>query len=208
MQQYYVDKIEEQLKKKLPGKASQNKMASSIRIQHEIEMLKIKVPKHSSILLLLYPNDNNLFTVLIQRNAYEGVHSNQVSFPGGQKEKNDTNYLTTALREAEEEIGIDASKIKILGELTDLYVPPSNFIIHPFVGYCEKTPIFTPQKNEVKEILKVPIADLQNRKNIKNKIMEWEIGGFYETKYYDICNKVVWGATAMIISEFMDVIKK
>ncbi|MFB6306378.1 MAG: CoA pyrophosphatase, partial [Flavobacteriales bacterium] len=109
-----------------------------------------KDAKTSAVLLLLFPTENHsLETVFIQRPEYDGVHSGQISFPGGGREIHDKNLKETSLRETREEIGVLDNEVSIIGNLSDLYIPPSNYLVTPFVGYTDKAPNFNPDSNEV-----------------------------------------------------------
>ena len=116
------------------------------------------------MLLLLYPNANDKVSfVLTRRKVYNGVHSGQISFPGGKPEKSDDNLWATALRETHEEIGVSLDQIKHLRSLTEIYVPPSNFLIIPYVGYSEKSCVFKPDPSEVDEILEISMQYLKSK---------------------------------------------
>ena len=172
---------------------------------HEIELdFKNKNPKIASTLLLIYPKDGETFFCLIERQEYEGTHSNQISFPGGKNESGES-MKETALRETMEEIGVDPVSINIIGELSQVFVPPSNFLIHPFVGYCDFTPVFKPDKREVKKIIEVNIKALFKKDVIKVKKMSFKKSSGnvnFEVPYLDLNNKIVWGATSVILNEF------
>lgn len=201
-----IDKLEARLKRKLPGIDAQLNMASDVRYRFIMEDNKDRKPRQSSVLILLYPHNNNINVVLIQRPEYEGVHSGQISFPGGQKEESDKSKVETALREASEEIGIDINKVKIIGMLTDLYIPPSNYLVAPVIGFVEKRPEFIPQVLEVKGIIETPLEVFTNIENKKSKVMKLANGITFTTPYYDVHGHVVWGATAMIISELESIL--
>lgn len=202
-----IIQLKERLKLSLPGAEAQYKMAPSLRPIPAEDFIQKMNPVSSSVLILLFPVQDNLFSVLIQRNEYNGVHSNQVSFPGGKKEKNDKSIEETALREAWEETGINPEKVRILGQLSSLYVPPSNFIIYPVIGFSESKPEFKSQIEEVKEIIEFPIALISLKETKKIKPIETSIGPV-EAPYYDISGHTVWGATAMIISELEQILKE
>ena len=186
----------------LPGKQAHKELAP---YRDEIELdFKNKNPKIASTLLLIYPKDGETFFCLIERQEYEGTHSNQISFPGGKNESGES-MKETALRETKEEIGVNPISINIIGELSQVFVPPSNFLIHPFVGYCNFTPDFRANEREVKRIIEVNIDELFKKDVIKIKKMSFKKSSGnvnFEVPYLDINNKIVWGATSVILNEF------
>ena len=169
---------------------------------------KEKNPKIASTLLLLYPKDYEIFFCLIERQEYEGTHSNQISFPGGKNESGET-IKQTAIRETHEEVGVETLSVNIIGELTQVYIPPSNYLIHPFVGYCDFAPKFKPNSREVKNIIEVNIKELYKKEVIKRKKMTFKKNGNnvdYDVPYLDLNDKLVWGATSVILNEFRKLI--
>lgn len=202
----FINHLENQLKLDLPGSAAHLKMASRIRVEELMHSYDVSLAKPSSVLILLYQKENCIYTVLMKRQTYDGVHSGQVSFPGGKKENNDFDLKETALREAHEEVGINAGDVKIIGSLSDLYIPPSNFLVTPYIGIQNLVPHLTPEKSEVAEILEVNLADLF-REDVKG-VKEIKVrGSQIIAPYYSLNGHTVWGATAMILSELIDVIK-
>jgi 8-oxo-dGTP pyrophosphatase MutT (NUDIX family) len=156
-------------------------------------------PKLASVLVLLYPVGAALSFVLMRRTEYEGVHSGQISLPGGKREGDET-FEQTALRETFEEIGV-SDPVEILGALTTVYVPPSDFEIHPFVGYLPHRPIWSPDTEEVAEIVEAPLYLLLDPA-IKG-VEEWmRSGNPLTVPFYGIAQHKVWGATAVMLSEF------
>ena len=150
---HFIFSLKNRLKLPLPGEHAQLKMASKVRLDD----LKLDYDTSnaipSGILILLYPADDQIKTILILRQTYDGVHSGQVSFPGGRREKTDNSILETALRESQEEVNVEHEKVKLIGTLSEMYIPPSNFLVTPVVGYSEKRPDFIPDKNEVEKII-------------------------------------------------------
>jgi 8-oxo-dGTP pyrophosphatase MutT (NUDIX family) len=201
----FIDKLKTRLQQPLPGITAHSIMASETR-------LKLKMPspnektRESAVLILFYPSDNQVFIPLILRPQYDGVHGGQMAFPGGRAEKEDENLIRTALREAQEEIGVRVSDVNILGKLTKLFIPPSNFYVQPVVGYLTRKPEFYPDPREVDKVIEIGLEDLKNPKIIGRKILNVR-GTEVDTPFYDILNTTVWGATAMMISELLVVIE-
>ena len=197
-----INKIFQAFDLPLPGKQAHTELAP---YRNEIELdFKNKNPKIASTLLLIYPKDGETFFCLIERQEYEGTHSNQISFPGGKNESGES-MKETALRETMEEIGVDPISINIIGELSQVFVPPSNFLIHQFVGYCDFTPDFKANEREVKRIIEVNIDELFKKDVIKIKKMSFKKSSGnvnFEVPYLDLNNKIVWGATSVILNEF------
>lgn len=163
----------------------------------------------ASVLVLFYPVDNEPHIVLIKRESGVGAdkHRGQVAFPGGKLEPSDADLSMAALRESHEEIGVSPHEVRLLGALTPLYIPVSNFLVHPFVGVAEQRPNFFPDPSEVAYIIETPLAALQDKRNRKMK--EMTLGnGFVlpDVPYFDIQNETVWGATAMILSELLEMV--
>lgn len=160
-------------------------------------------PRLGGVLLLLYPHDGELYVVLTQRPDYPGVHSGQISFPGGRHEPPET-LQTTALRETHEEIGVPAAAITILGELTRVYILPSDFEVHPFVGYhAGGRPTFMPDPREVAAIIEAPLRRLLDPATRHEE--EWQLrGAAVAVPFFALDEHKVWGATAMMLSEFVE----
>jgi len=204
-----IEQLKQRLQQPLPGVTSHLKMAPVNRVQ-EFNNLSNIIPlaKNSAVLILLFPDNGKLKTVFIQRSVYDGVHSGQISFPGGKVETTDKDFEATALRETFEEIGVKPKAIEIIGQLTDCYISPSNFLVKVFAGYTLQKPIFIPDKKEVQSILEVDIDEFYDSNNIAEK-------EFYSTSRktavfapcYLVNGMEIWGATAMMLSELLDVLK-
>ncbi len=158
-------------------------------------------PRLAAVLVLLFPTEQHgLSTVLIQRNQYPGVHSGQIGLPGGQREENDGSFAVTALRETHEEIGVPYTEIELIGNLTSLYIPPSDFEVYPYVGYSAHHPVWKPDPSEVAGVIETPLATLFD--DTVKHVDEIEVRGItVRAPYYAIEGHRVWGATAIILSE-------
>lgn len=193
----------------LPAKVAHAKMAPSERIQF-LENLDIDTlnPKIAAVMMLLYPKNENTHLALILRNSYAGVHSAQIAFPGGKHEQSDVNYQQTALRETHEEIGIHPDKIEIIRAFTSLYIPPSNFKVFPFLGICKEEIEFILDPLEVADIIELSLKDFFAEELEITAEVNTSYAITIETPAYKIQNHIVWGATAMMLSELKDVLKK
>ena len=165
-------------------------------------------PKKSAVLMLLYPKNDNMHLVLIKRNVYKGTHSAQISFPGGKFEADDMVFENTALRETFEEVGVPANTVQIIRAFTQTYIPPSNFMVYPYLGFCQVTPIFIPDLREVGDIIELAIDDLLDEKLCVNKRLNTSYSIDIEVPCFEIAGHLVWGATAMILSELKETLKK
>ncbi len=195
--------------KELPlgGLFSQFKMAPELRKTYSLKDIEDKKPKESAVLALFYPDkDCNTNILLMLRASYNGVHSAQISFPGGKQEKNDNNLQFTALRETEEEIGVLINDITIIRKLTKTYIPPSNFWVTPFMGILHTTPVFK-TNHEVEKLIEIKLTDLLNDSSITSKNLTTSYMQNIDVPCFKLNNYTVWGATAMMLSEIKDLIK-
>lgn len=193
----------------LPGRDAQSEMGHGAR---KAWLKNYTIPSHAkraAILTLLYPKNDGLYVALMKRVINpKDRHSGQVSFPGGKVEESDLNLEHTALREAEEELGIPQTSVDVLGAMTEIYIPVSNFLVQPFIGFTNNIPDFQLQKSEVQHVVEVPLSILMDKANRKittltlpNKII------LKDVPYFDVNGNVVWGATAMMLSEFTAIIE-
>ncbi|MDB9960775.1 CoA pyrophosphatase [Oceanihabitans sp.] len=193
----------------LPAEPSQFKMSPPFRLELiKQQKDKIKGAKQSAVLALFYPDTNNeTKLVLILRKTYKGVHSAQVSLPGGKVEDDDESMVFTALRETQEEIGVPMQDIEILKALTQVYIPPSNFYVHPFIGYMKSKPKFVKEESEVEALIEVALTHFLDENNIITKTVSTSYKVNVEVPAFQLNGYVVWGATAMMLSEIKDLLK-
>ncbi len=199
-QQLTLDNIRAALKRPLPGLEAQIKLAPEIRVK-ELRTPQPVDAKPAGVLILLYAHQGQLHFPLIHRTSNgHDRHGDQVSLPGGSQEANES-IQATALREAQEEIGAAIDQITVVGTLSTIYIPPSNFLVTPTVGYVDHRPDFHCDPNEVAELIEVPLVTLFDPASIRRE--EWELRGLkVQVPFYQIGTHKVWGATAMILSEF------
>jgi 8-oxo-dGTP pyrophosphatase MutT (NUDIX family) len=204
----FVQGLEKAILKGLPGESAQLRMAPLHRKPLNFDSSTKGAPKDGAVLLLLYPVNSSIKTVLIKRADYDGHHSSQVAFPGGKKEEGDESLYIAALREAEEEIGINRNDIRLIGALSNLYIPVSNFNVHPFVAQTANPPMFKLNTREVSSIIELDLDELNNEAIKGKKKIKLSNGLLLETPCYTIEGNTVWGATAMIISELHAVMQQ
>ncbi|MFD2200804.1 NUDIX hydrolase [Shivajiella indica] len=191
------------LKEPLPGRQGQITMAPlPVDEQRFVENIRSD-HKKGAVLMLFYPDKNNhAFVPFIKRPTYPGVHSGQIAFPGGKMEEYDRDLSETALRETEEEIGVQASKVELIGKLSDLYIPPSNFMVSPYIGFTFEKPEFKPDPEEVLRIINCPMKLILDKSIRKKGMIRGSTGVSLNAPYFDIESEMVWGATAMMLGEF------
>lgn len=194
----------------LPAEASQFKMAPPYRKElMQSRKNDIKDAKQAGVLALFYPNTNNETTmVLILRKTYKGVHSAQVAFPGGKLEPDDVSLKEAAIRETFEEVGVPINAIEIIKTLSYVYIPPSNFYVQPFLGVTKQTPQFIKQDDEVEAIIEVPLKHLLDERVVRKKMVNTSYDVEVEVPAFKLNGHVVWGATAMMLSEIKDMLKQ
>jgi 8-oxo-dGTP pyrophosphatase MutT (NUDIX family) len=195
-----ISSLQTALQQPLPGLDAQMEMAPPQRGRPSLEWVMAQNPRRAAVLAFLYPIAAEAHVALIQRTSYPGVHSDQISFPGGQLEGGDQNLTEAALREAEEEVGLMRSKVQLLGPMSELYIPPSNFLVQPYLGFGSERPVFIPQPREVKEILEIPLRFFQDGNNLS--VTRFALKGQnFETPCYVYKERIIWGATAMMLRE-------
>ncbi len=203
----FIDLLKQELQKPLPGTEVQWQMASSDRMIRNFPRSPGNDARIAAVLILLYPYEESIYTVFMQRHNYEGVHGGQISFPGGKKEAGDKDITDTALREAYEETGVDPKTVAVIGTLTPLYIPVSNMLVTPVVGWTEKKPDFIEQHEEVVFLFDADIERFLDPSIKKTKPMVIR-GESIDIKYYDYDGNVIWGATAMMLHELLTIIRE
>jgi len=203
----FINKLKIAIKKGLPGTKVQWMMAGSDRLLKDFPKVPGPDAKVAGVLILLWPENGFVHTVFMQRPDYVGFHGGQISFPGGKQEPADENIIRTAVREAHEETGINTDFIEVAGLLTPLFIPVSNTIVTAVIGYSREIPSFRPDPQEVDHLI---IADLQkflDPRIIKTRLMELR-GESYDIRYFGYEAYAIWGATAMILNELIEIFRR
>ena len=197
--------LENALKEDLPGVKSHRKMLPSNR---EMPTSDINNPEviSSGVLVLIFPAGNELYTCLIKRQSNLRHHPGQIGFPGGKMEESDDNPRIAALRETSEEIGIQPDKILTIGALSPLYIQVSRFMIYPYVAWIPSKPQFLINREEVDKILLFPLLDYLNNRKTTPIILETATGPIQAPSIF-FKGETIWGATAMILTEFLDILE-
>jgi len=201
-----IQSLEKALKEPKPGLDAQLKMMPHPRpgnqLYSEVEDSCLK----AGVLILIYPRNDHLHLVFTRRTDRVDFHQAQISFPGGQQEQ-DESFKEAAVREAHEEVNISPDSIRILGELTPLYIPPSNYCVYPVVAFSNSRPDFRPSELEVEEVIEVPLDHLLNPENTRRETWNYK-GRDIEVPFYSFKKDKIWGATAMILAELIELLKR
>ena len=203
----FINRLSAEIKAGLPGWEAQRRMISG-RPKMDLEAIAKKNPRQSGVLIWLYPQGEEIYTRLILRTEYKGVHSGQIAFPGGTKEESDIDLWHTALREAREEVGLPSEEITRVGELSPVYILPSNFWVQPYIGMSEREypPII--DSAEVQKTIEFNIKQLLDPIIKEEKTIIRSDAVSIATPYYNIEGHTVWGATAMMLSELEELLRR
>jgi 8-oxo-dGTP pyrophosphatase MutT (NUDIX family) len=199
----FTEQLTQKLKSPLPGEAAHQTMQALSKMR--LTFKPNARTRKSAVLILFYPYKNEIFFPLILRPAYDGVHSGQVAFPGGRYEPSDENLTRTAMREAQEEIGLRLTDVRILGVLTELFIPASNFYVLPVVAAMPYRPDFYPDPREVEDIFEIKLEEISDVNIIGSSDIQVR-GEQVHAPHYMVQGYKIWGATAMMISELLSVL--
>jgi 8-oxo-dGTP pyrophosphatase MutT (NUDIX family) len=192
----------------LPGTEAQLQMAPLQRKENSNNYFLKNNSKQSAVTVLWFESESIPHLLLTQRTAQLKHHGNQISFPGGRKDDQDASLIDTALRELKEEVGVAASEVNLVGDLTSLYIPVSNYFVQPFLAVASERINFSINTSEVQAVIKLPIFDLIDDKRIAQESIKLGNGLLQKVPAFKIDNKIIWGATAMILSEVKAIVKR
>ena len=195
-------------KMELPGESFHFKMVPMERLPElKRKAEALRNARKAGVMVLFYPTEKletNL--ILILRKTYKGIHSAQVGFPGGKIEKTDLSIADAALRETEEEVGIPRNKISIIKKLTEIYIPPSNFFVNPFLGITTETPKFVPEEREVEALIEVNLDHFMDDSCVTTEILSTSYAKEWKVPAFNLNGHIVWGATAMMLNEVRELL--
>lgn len=206
--QTFVNRLQKRLAEPLPAYDAHSRMASSLNNLHNFSFKHTKPPRQSGVLAMLYFKDGEIYTALMKRAEDGYTHSGQISFPGGGMEPFDANLHHTALRETEEEFGVNRNLVTVIGNLSELYIPVSNNLVLPTIGSLSAPPVFVPNAAEVAQIIEVPISYLLDKTIVKRTTITVKNGIQIDAPYFDVFGHIVWGATAMMLSELLQIVEE
>ncbi len=201
----FLERLEKRLRGPLPGRNAQYRMAHAVRQDTPPPPADARL---AAVLALFYPKAREWHMVFIERSSSDqrDRHAGQISFPGGKYEDQDHDLSQTARRETEEEVGIRGGHIELLGQLTELYIPVSNFLVNPYVGYLDYAPTFRPQLSEVSDVIEVPFPHFFDARTLQTIDLQVAPGTTLRgVPYFNVHGRILWGATAMMMSELLAV---
>jgi 8-oxo-dGTP pyrophosphatase MutT (NUDIX family) len=203
----FLKQFKKELAHNLPGESAHQKMAPLNRPLSSYAIKEATNIRESAVAVILFRKNDEIHCVLTQRQEYEGNHSGQISFPGGKKDESDVHLEETARRECFEEIGIPRSIGLLIGQLTDVFIPVSGFKVSPFVYFHHELPELIRNTREVAEIIDFPLFDLKNEAVISQMEITLPNGNtLKKVPYFNLSDKQVWGATALILSEIKEIL--
>jgi len=200
--------LEKRLKERLPGEAAHVQMAPKSKTGNRLRFRHSDNPRLGAVMILFFKKNDQWYFPLIQRPKYEGVHSGQMALPGGRFEPSDPDLITTALRETHEEIGVEPKDVEVLGQLSEFFVAASNHKVLPVVGFCDQEPKFVPDPTEVEEVILASLDELLDVNKLKAKQITTTYGYQLQSPYFHLGEKVVWGATAMMLNELRHILQE
>ncbi len=198
----FLAALRHDLQQPLPGRKAQYNMAPQPRPGGEMDDTPRSDARQSSVLVLFYPYAGAIYLPLILRPTYPGVHSGQVGLPGGGYEPGDADLIQTALREAHEEIGVDPAAVTVLGQLSTLYIGPSNNLVLPVVGWSPQRPTFDPDPREVALLIEASLLEFLDPANLRTERRQLQ-NRTADVPHFGVQSQVIWGATAMILGELL-----
>lgn len=201
----FLERLGRLLEQPLPGVQAHELLMPEERKALLRKPFDLSNARRAGVLVLLYPENEETRIVFIKRSEYEGVHSGQIAFPGGQYEKYDDNLQKTALRETEEEIGVNQDSINILGSLSEIYIPPSNYLVLPVIGWVNYIPEFNPDPSEVERVLTFSFDDFMKSSAFKTETIRTSEYLIRDIPCFKVDGHIIWGATSMIMSELVQV---
>ncbi len=204
---YFKKNISKLTRLPVGGLEAQFLLAPKIRLKYSKEKIASGNPKKAAVLALFYPNKNgDTCFLLTLRASYNGIHSAQLSFPGGKYDKRDKSLKNTALREAYEEVGVSINDISVFKQMTDVYIPPSDFLVSLFLGLLAYTPSFI-KNHEVEKTISVSLKELMNDASVSSARLSTSYSKNMVVPCFNLNNYTVWGATAMMLSEIKELLK-
>ena len=205
-----LSRINQSLLKGLPGESAHSKLAPEHRKPASEYLNEITDYKIGCVISLIVKNNQHEWClVLMERMSHEkDVHANQISFPGGKQEEGDASYYDTALRELQEELGVNPEVVNLISPLSELYIPPSNFLVKPFLCYTHHELTYNPNDSEVRSLMEIPLSFFMEESNVIHGGFKSARGYDVNAPFYEYNSHKIWGATAMMIAEIVDLLKE
>lgn len=201
-----LEALKDKLNAPLPGISGQREMMPSYRNAVSLEDIAPLQPRKAGVIIHIFQGPQELEVLYMKRPAYDGTHSGQISFPGGELEEFDQDLMAAAFRECEEEVNLKPNEQEFFRAMSWLYIPPSNFYVEPFITLGTAAPNVELDPREVDRVFSIPLSKLIDGSLIQQTSIKTTYGTLVVPAYH-WDGEIIWGATAMMTAELVALLR-